>query len=336
MLIHMKHAILAGSAAVVGILLASPAVPNASAGITIRFGSPERRLDGERYHTMRALAHYLDEAARTAAQGVSENPRSGYGREGQFVGSINDFARRADDFHARMDRYQSDPWDVPRQVADLQRRAQQVNRQIRRARAFRETWQDWTEVLNTLNLMGRSLQGYDVQVPDAHRTAYRRYGEYDRDSRYDQGQHQHYDGQVRNDDPNRSEPIHRDDGYGGQGFLAVDARQQFRQLAHDMDVGVRRALSIAERDASSYDGGNQEVIELRQFAQQTAEVHRRSDADRVDVREVGPMVQHLLEDARQANDSIRNGDVPREVRSELDQAVRKLEQMAVLFGVDSR
>src|SRR5258707_15562738 len=103
----------AGATALGALLLTGPAVPPASAGITIRFGRGENRLEGQRFTTMRGLAHRLDEAAQKAARvaGDTQEERNGRMRQ-RFLWAINDFARQARSFHERMDQYGSSPWDV--------------------------------------------------------------------------------------------------------------------------------------------------------------------------------------------------------------------------------
>ena len=120
-----------------GLLLAGPAVPPARAQISVRFGTSESRLEGQRFTTMRGLAHHLDEAAQRAARVAGDTQQERNGRMQQrFLWAINDFARQTRSFHERLDQYASSPWDVADEVAALDQRARQVNTQIHGANAF--------------------------------------------------------------------------------------------------------------------------------------------------------------------------------------------------------
>jgi hypothetical protein len=108
-----------------GLLVAGSTVPAQSQGISTQLGRGDQRIEGERYTSMRALAHRLDEAAQTAARGAGDTEAERDGRMQQrFLWVINDFARQARSFHERMDLYGSQQWDVADEVADLNQRAQ--------------------------------------------------------------------------------------------------------------------------------------------------------------------------------------------------------------------
>jgi hypothetical protein len=112
------------------LLIGSGTAP-ASAGVTIRFGTGDHRLEGQRFTTMRALAHRLDEAAQKAARAAGDTPEERSSRMQQrFLWAINDFARQARSFHERLDQYGSSPWDVADEVDALGARARQVSSQI--------------------------------------------------------------------------------------------------------------------------------------------------------------------------------------------------------------
>ncbi len=287
------------------LLLAGPAVPPASAGITIRFGRGENRLEGQRFTTMRALAHRLDEAAQRAASVAGDTAQERNGRMKQrFLWAINDFARQARSFHERMDQYGNQPWDVADEVEALGQRARQVNSQIRGANAFPETYDDWAEAVNALNLMTRSLGGQDVAIPPAERRAYQPFDEH---YRYNDGRHV--------------------EGFGGSGgpagYVTGPPLREFRRLANSLNVQSDRAVSEAEQ---SPDRNNRSLAELRHFAQRTSDLNRSSGAGALNPREIGPVVDRLMDDARQNDRSMReNGEFP---RVEWAASIRLLEQMA--------
>src|SRR5437762_3381329 len=68
--------------------------------------------------------------------------------------------------------------------------------------------------------------------------------------------------------------------YGGTSpgaALAGSRRQQFRELAHQLDTSARQTLSVAERSASNNDRGRSILADLRHFAEQAGNLHDRSD-----------------------------------------------------------
>jgi hypothetical protein len=151
-----------------------------------RFGTMTRPLSGSRYETMRALSHYLDAQASHAfriAQRTT-HPSSYSGR--RVVQSMARFSNRADDFHERMDRYLDNRWDLPPEVISLDRSARDVSYDLRRSNSFPRVYDDWNDVLNTLDLMKRVLAGEHVIVPRAH-AGYRGNGPYEYENdRYNQ------------------------------------------------------------------------------------------------------------------------------------------------------
>lgn len=188
------------SAAGLGVLLAagSPA-PAQTQRNSIQYGRGDRRIEGERFNTMRALAHRLDEAAQRTVRVAGDTPQERNGRMKQrFLWAINDFSRQASSFHERMDQYQIQPWDVADEVSYLDQRAGSVNTQIRGARAFPETYRDWAEVTNSLDLMSRVLRGQTVSVPAASDREYR---PFDSAQSYSNGQHHPDSGLSASDAP---------------------------------------------------------------------------------------------------------------------------------------
>ncbi len=258
---------------------------------------------------MRGLAHRLDEAAQKAARvaGDTQEERNGRMRQ-RFLWAINDFARQARSFHERMDQYGSSPWDVADEVEALGQRARQVSSQLRGANAFPETYEDWAEAVNALNLMNRSLGGQDVAIPPAERRAY---APFDERSRYNDGRH-----------------VEGFSGPGGRdGYVTGPPLREFRRLANSLSVESDRAVSLAQQ---GNDRGNRSLIELRRFARRTSDLSRSTGADALDPREIGPVVDGLMDDARQNDRSMRDGgDSP---RVEWAASIRLLEQMASIVS----
>jgi len=264
------------AAGIAALLLAGPAVTPVRAQVTIRFGRGDHRLEGQRFTTMRALAHRLDEAAQTAAREAGDTPEERSGRMRQrFLWAINDFARQARSFHERMDQYGASPWDVADEVDALTQRARQVSSQLRGANAFPETYEDWAQVVSTLTLMNRSLSGENVVLPPLNRRGYQPFNE---DSRYRDGRHI--------------------EGFrGADGYVTGPPLREFRRLAGSLMDETDRALAAAERNRP--DNRDRSLWELRRFSRLASELNRTSATGALDAREVGPLVNDLLEDARQ-------------------------------------
>jgi hypothetical protein len=303
------------SAASLGALLVvGSTVPAHSQGITIQWGRGDHRLEGQRYTTMRALAHRLDEAAQTAARGAGDTPQERNGRMQQrFLWAIDDFARQTRSLHERMDRYGSQPWDVSYEIADLNQRAQRVSSQLRGAHAFPDTYQDWAEVTNTLNLMNRSLAGQNVSLPQ---NGNRGYQPFDERSRYDDGRH--YEGYDANGNPNA--PYVRD------GYVTGNSLRDFRRLAGSLNVEANRMVTVAEQSSGPADRGNRSMQDLRRFAQNASDLNRNSGGDAVNSRDTGAQVGQLMDDARQNERRMREGNTFPKV--EWNASIRILEQMS--------
>src|SRR5207244_13054208 len=80
------------------------------------WGTYEQPLEGRRFETMRALAHYLDEAAQDALAGTLQTRRRGSPTDRRYITAVRDFARQAESLHTRMDDYAASQFDVPDDV----------------------------------------------------------------------------------------------------------------------------------------------------------------------------------------------------------------------------
>lgn len=298
------------SAAGLGTLLVAGSALPAESQASIQFGRGDRRIEGQRFTTMRALAHRLDEAATTAAREAGDTAQERNGRMKQrFLWAINDFARQARSLHERLEEYGDSPWDVADEVTALNQRATQVNNQIRGANAFRETYEDWADVVSTLNLMNRSLRGQNVSLPEDRE---HRYTPFDENTRYNDGRH--YDGYGSNS------PYTRD------GYITGNQLRDFRRLANSLNVESIRLMDVAEDGANPNARGNRAYGDLRRFAQRSADLSRISMGDALNVRETASVVGQLLDDARQYDRTMREGNAfP---RVEWATIIRTLEQMS--------
>jgi len=292
----------------------------ASAQTQTVWGTYEQPLEGRRFETMRALAHYLDEAAQDALAGTVQARRRGTPADRRYITAVRDFARQAESFHARMDDYNVSQFDIPDDVDYLAARARRVSQLVRRVGAYQGTYDDWQHVIDTLGLMRRALNGEDVEVPAAHDE----YGDYDRDYGYLGGGGNVDRGTVTTG---------RTDTYGGtySGAALTGARlQQFRELAHQLDTSASRTLAAAERGAPNNDRARSILADLRHFAEQARDLHDRSDANDVAPREMGGIIDHLREDARLADRNMRDARAFSDAWDEWSRTIDVLNRMANL------
>jgi hypothetical protein len=272
-------------------LVASGAVaallgPSQQASAESQYGTSQRRLEGQRYETLRALAHHLDATAGGALEGASDAAQqAGSSTEARFLASIRSFARRADDFHRMVGNYQASPFEVPVHVDDLATRAHQVNDRIHAADALKDTYDDWDAVLDVLERMKLLLVGDDVEVPAAHVVA----------------------------------------------ALAGSRLREFRELAYEVDISANRAHERAKQQVGDYPARGQQFLgELLYFAAQSRNLRNRADAGQVDPQQIGPMVDRLLEEARQADRRMRDASVFTSVWDASGRTITILQQMASL------
>lgn len=77
-------------------------------------------------------------------------------------------------------------------------------------------------------------------------------------------------------------------------------------------------------------GASSFCCELRHFAAQSRDLHSRADAGKVDPQGVGSIVDHLLEEARQADRRMRDAEVFTEVWDDSARTITILHRMASL------
>jgi hypothetical protein len=300
------------SIALFGLTVMGPVVTSASA--QIYSSDPNRRstLEGERFETMRSLAHFLDEGTQFTLEEATDALANSRNRNDRaLVSALQRLADRTSTFHDRLDSYEANPWDVDTEVRSLLTEARRVNSRMRRVNAVSNLYDDWAAVVDDVNRMQRLLAGEDVQVPSAH-------AEWDN----------------RDMDNRRSAT----DGYGGvrqvgnygndrTAWIAGRDLQEVRRLSHDLDTQARRALATAERNTDASGRGAQLLGDLRHFVNQTSALHDRTDSDRIDPRDFGPVVAHLMEDARAADNSMRQARVFSDAWDEWQRTIKTLEQL---------
>jgi hypothetical protein len=107
--------------------------------------------------------------------------------------------------------------------------------------------------------------------------------------------------------------------------------REFRELAHEVDISANRAHERARQDVGDYPArGRQFLGELLYFAAQSRNLRKRADAGQVDPQQIGPMVDRLLEDARQADRLMRDASVFTSVWDDSARTITILQQMAGL------
>jgi hypothetical protein len=112
--------------------------------------------------------------------------------------------------------------------------------------------------------------------------------------------------------------------------LSGPVLEQFRQLAHDLEISATRAHARAKREVGSYDRGQQFLGELSYFVAQSRDLHLRADAGDVEPQEIGPIVDHLLDEARQADRRMRDAQTFPQVWDDSGRTITILQRMTTL------
>jgi hypothetical protein len=291
--------------------------------LQFRYGTREQPLQGRRFETMRALAHYLDERAQQVLNEASAAGARG-SKQRRFLNDTSEFARRANHFHERMDNYQTSRYDVPSEVLALERRAQAVSIRIRDARVFRQTYQDWDAVLDVLNRMKQSLAGNDVQVPPAHAG----FRDYDRDYAPFQGEGRPGQPPARPDEYRGQRP---EPGAGPDVFQGSNP-SELRRLASQLDDLASQASSMAEQGMTDPSFRGRDVAaNLQRFNEDTRALRQRSDSGQIDRREIADAVNHLLADAQQINGRFGEINASGQLRNQWGQVMNVLNRMSQIL-----
>ena len=266
-------------------------------------GIRERPLTEQRYQTMRALAHYLDERAQYAADAAANRGYDGSPNERRSLWALRHFAGQAHNFHERMDSYLERPWSLPNEVRQLNDQARSVQRRMRMAGVFRDTWAHWNNVIDVLGRMNRLLAGQQVSVPPAHRPEW---GDYQRDyAPWSRGGY----GDVRGD------------------RLVGSDLQEFRQLADTLENQAVRAKNDAEY-AGSFSARDSTITrDIGRLSERASALQDRTRSTALDKSDVRPTVRGLLDDARKTDRDLRSSQAFDEVRQTWSSVIRTLEQM---------
>jgi hypothetical protein len=274
-----------------------------------------RAMIQQNYDRMRQYARELDDLAREAnrqAQAQQFGYR-GFRRDSNFLRDIDHFARRASEFRARMDTYQTAPWAVDDEINHLLRDARNVETRIRRARFVdRRTVANWNRTVSLLNQMASEYQA-------GTGGRWRGRG----DGRYGNPNSPPPPGTYR--EPNANEPPPPPDYREGQG----DRRQgqgsrrgqgDLRQLAAELDARAARASQL-------YGGNSGYSPELSHFSTQARNFRNLVEQNRISDSELRSQVNHLLDDAQSAQQELSSRSASREVADEWNAIVQILTRM---------
>jgi hypothetical protein len=318
------HRSLFAGAGVLALLALRPAPAQAQVNIQFRLGGPDRPLQGRNFQQMRALAHYLDEQAWEASNVANEQVAYSE-RTRQVIAMINDFAQRASDFHERVDTYQTNPWDLRREVASLDDAARRVSYSIRRARVYSNVVDQWNDVVEAMNRMKSVLNGRDVVIPPPHR----RGSDYERDYGAFVG------GSAQEQRPQAPyEAGNYQPGYSqAQQPRALSGREldEFRNLARDLDATVARALETTERYRGR--GGFDENLYagLKQMNNEVSSLWQNVDQEQVDAARWTPTIQRLQNDARNFVSSMTSSGTMSGAVPQMQHASQDLDRMAQIL-----
>jgi hypothetical protein len=106
--------------------------------------------------------------------------------------------------------------------------------------------------------------------------------------------------------------------------------QEFRQLAAELATSATRAHDSAKRDLGGYPGRGQQFLgELYYFAVQIRGLRQKSHAE-INPQKIGPLVDALLDEARQADRRMRDARVFRSVWDDSGHSITLLHRMASL------
>jgi hypothetical protein len=107
--------------------------------------------------------------------------------------------------------------------------------------------------------------------------------------------------------------------------------QEFRELAQEVYASATRAHETAKREVGEYPSrGRQFLGELHYFATQSRGLQDRADLGQVDPQQIGPLVDRLLEEARQADRRMRDARVFTSVWHDSGRTITTLQRMASL------
>lgn len=113
--------------------------------------------------------------------------------------------------------------------------------------------------------------------------------------------------------------------------LAGAQLQEFRDLAGELEGSAARAYGRAREELGSYASRGQQFLgELHYFAAVSRDLRARADAGIVNPKSVGPIVDDVLKEAREADRRMREANVFKEVWEDSSRTITILQQMTGL------
>src|SRR5262249_29085131 len=156
---------------------------------------------------------------------------------------------------------------------------------LNRSRTSGDVTNEWNDVVDVLNRMKRLLSGYDVDLPPAY-------------------------GNTEVVTPGVPPPA-------PVPYLTGADLSRFRDLVRDLDNSLARVRDAADRyGRRGYEGAQEVFTNLQFLADETSRLRQRSEADRLDPRDLRPSVERLADTARRTDESIRRHDMLPGVRNE--------------------
>jgi hypothetical protein len=254
---------------------------------------------------MQRLAHELDEVASHANDQAQHQQAWIYNNDRSFLRSLAGFADRAERFHARMDTYRTQPWQVDDELRRLIRDARDIQSRAQRARTVDDhTIADWNRVTQILNQM---ILVYQNDIARRSWDTWDGYG-----TRY---------AAPPPPPPDRS-------AYGNQ---APD-RGQLAALAHELGERTDRIYNYATAAAGPFraDPRQRDSIDaIMHFRDQARAFHEQVDSG-LDPSRLGAAANHLAQDAREADARVRQTYLSPQIQGDWQQAMRLVNQIRAI------
>jgi hypothetical protein len=248
---------------------------------------------------MKRLSHWLDNRTEKTLEQARSTSRGGRA-ERRLLGRMQSFADHVRSLHQRLDNYESTPWDVRRDIRDLDSEARGVSHAIDDAGVFRATVEDWNATLQVLERMGRVASGETLQEGE--------------------GFFPHGGGSVT---------IGPGGVSVGGGWAAI---REFRGLSAELEQSVSRVSERAERRYYDVRGPQREAVgDLRRFASQASDLRQRADSAGFDSRDARRDVERLRGSARDTEDSLRRAGAVEILGNEWANVTRILDRMAQIL-----
>jgi hypothetical protein len=307
--------------------LAAAALFFAAAGPALAHG-PESVMSERGYEQMRRLAHDLDGQARHANDQAQHQQYWEYQRDRNFLRAVANFSRRAAQFHARIDTYRTQPWQVDDELRLLLRDARAVQFRLQRSRhADEHTVDDWNA---TVSLLNRMIRLYEADIQG------RQYGTPDSPDAYSSDV---YSGSGSGRSDRYGAPAERmdrrDDRYGSPAQrMDRSSDDEVGALSHDLAQRSARLAETARQLAGPFplDANQRTAWQLiSDFAQQSRAIDE-SIGRQPGTQPLRGNMERLAQAARAVEDQMRRTNAFPEIRQEWNQAMQVLARLRAAAG----